>query len=186
MPYIQPMFIEQMAPKLPVGGLDTFYNNAFDPTDIYVHSYTLVNQRESLLNQINIDGTAISVIDGFKTTSSPQSASVIKYLLVFAGILLANWKIFRSSRIQIFHKYNTWSAITLVRSLMWMVIVSLIIKGTLLINCFLEKIDQILIHLVFWFHQVVDADLIKEFVNVQLENGPEWPEGAIHWVCAQG
>ena len=54
-----------------------------------------------------------------------------------------------------------------------MVIVSLIIKGTLLINCFLEKIDQILIHLVFRFHQVVDADLIKEFVNVQLENGPE-------------
>jgi hypothetical protein len=64
----------------------TFYNNAFDPTDIYVHSYTLVNQREALLNQINIDGTAVSVIDGFKTTSSPQSASLIKYLFLFAGI----------------------------------------------------------------------------------------------------
>lgn len=72
----------------------TFYNNAFNPTDIYVHSSQLVNQKESMLTSMNIDGTAVSVIDGFKITSSPQSASILKYLLgiggigLFAGLIL--------------------------------------------------------------------------------------------------
>ena len=72
----------------------TFYNNAFNPTDIYVHSSQLVNQKEAMLTSMNIDGTAVSVIDGFKITSTPQSASVLKYLLgiggigLFAGLIL--------------------------------------------------------------------------------------------------
>lgn len=64
----------------------TFYNNAFNPTDIYVHSNNLVNQRESLRNLLNIDGTAISVVDGFKVPSSPQTPSLLIYLLLFGGM----------------------------------------------------------------------------------------------------
>ena len=64
----------------------TYYNNAFDPADIYVHSSSLVNQKQSLLSSLNMDGTAVSVVDGFKVTSSPQSASLLKYLLAIGGI----------------------------------------------------------------------------------------------------
>jgi uncharacterized protein involved in exopolysaccharide biosynthesis len=64
----------------------TFYNNAFDPTDIYVHSSNLVNQKESLKNSLNIDGAAISVVDGLKVPSSPQTPSLLIYLLLFGGM----------------------------------------------------------------------------------------------------
>ena len=65
----------------------TFYNNAFDPADIYVHSGNLVNQKESILKMLNIDGTAISVVDGFKVPSHPQTPSLlIIYLLLFGGM----------------------------------------------------------------------------------------------------
>jgi len=64
----------------------TFYNNAFNPTDIYVHSGNLVNQKESLLRSLNIDGTAISVVDGFKVPSFPQTPSLLIYLLLFGGM----------------------------------------------------------------------------------------------------
>lgn len=64
----------------------TFYNNAFNPTDIYVHSNNLVNQKESLKNLLNIDGTAISVVDGFKIPSFPQTPSLFIYLLLFGGM----------------------------------------------------------------------------------------------------
>jgi len=64
----------------------TFYNNAFNPTDIYVHSGNLVNQKESILKSLNIDGTAISVVDGFKVPSSPQTPSLLIYLLLFGGM----------------------------------------------------------------------------------------------------
>ena len=67
----------------------TIYNNAFDPAEIYVHSNELVDQKETMLSALNVEGTAISVIDGFKITSSPQSASLLKYLLAFGGIGLA-------------------------------------------------------------------------------------------------
>lgn len=72
----------------------TFYNNAFNPADIYIHSSELINQKETMLTSMNIDGTAVSVIDGFKITSSPQSASLLKYLFgiggigLFAGLIL--------------------------------------------------------------------------------------------------
>jgi hypothetical protein len=67
----------------------TFYNNAINPAEIYQHSNNLVNQKQTMLSSINVEGTAISVIDGFKVTSSPQSASLLKYLLAFGGIGLA-------------------------------------------------------------------------------------------------
>ena len=71
------------------GNSSTFYNNAINPAEIYLHSNNLVNQKETMLSSINVEGTAISVIDGFKITSSPQSASLLKYLLAFGGIGLA-------------------------------------------------------------------------------------------------
>lgn len=71
------------------GNSATFYNNAFDPAEIYVHSNALVNQKQTMLSALNVEGTAISLIDGFKITSSPQSASLLKYLLAFGGIGLA-------------------------------------------------------------------------------------------------
>jgi hypothetical protein len=64
----------------------TFYNNAFDPVDIYIHSNNLVNQKESILKMLNIDGTAISVVDGFKVPSYPQAPSLLIYLLLFGGM----------------------------------------------------------------------------------------------------
>lgn len=64
----------------------TFYNNAINPAEIYQHSNNLVNQKQTMLSSINVEGTAISVIDGFKVTSSPQSASLLKYLLIIGGI----------------------------------------------------------------------------------------------------
>jgi uncharacterized protein involved in exopolysaccharide biosynthesis len=64
----------------------TFYNNAFNPTDIYIHSNNLVNQKATILNSLNVDGTAISIVDGFKVPSSPQTPSLVIYLLLFGGM----------------------------------------------------------------------------------------------------
>lgn len=75
--------------SLASGNSSTIYNNAFDPAEIYVHSNDLVDQKQTMLSSINVEGTAISVIDGFKITSSPQSASLLRYLLAFGGIGLA-------------------------------------------------------------------------------------------------
>jgi hypothetical protein len=69
----------------------TFYNNAFNPADIYQQSYNLFNQREITLRWLNIDKEAVSVLDGFKPTSTPHSISLLKALLILggAGILIA-------------------------------------------------------------------------------------------------
>jgi hypothetical protein len=64
----------------------TFYNNAFDPADIYVHSSNLVNQKETFKNLLNIDGAAVSLVDGLKVPSSPQTTSLVIYLLIFGGM----------------------------------------------------------------------------------------------------
>ena len=64
----------------------TFYNNAFNPADIYVHSNDLEIQKESLVKMLNIDATAISVVDGFKVPASPQTPSLLIYLLLFGGM----------------------------------------------------------------------------------------------------
>ena len=64
----------------------TFYNNAFNPAEIYIHSNNLVNQKESILKMLKIDGAAISVVDDFKVPSSPQTPSLLIYLLLFGGM----------------------------------------------------------------------------------------------------
>lgn len=64
----------------------TFYNNAFNPAEVYVQSNSLANQKETLARSLNIDSAAVSVIDGFKVGSAPQSIGLLKSLLVFGGI----------------------------------------------------------------------------------------------------
>ena len=64
----------------------TFYNNAFNPAEIYVQSNMLANQRETLTRWIMIDGSAVSIIDGFKVATSPQSISLFKSLFILGGI----------------------------------------------------------------------------------------------------
>lgn len=63
----------------------TYYNNSFDPADIYRQSSNLANQKEVILDWLNIEDEAISVIDGFKTPANPQSGKLRETLL--AGLL---------------------------------------------------------------------------------------------------
>jgi hypothetical protein len=69
----------------------TFYNNAFNPADVYLQSNNLFNQREITMRLLFIDKDAVVLIDGFKTTSSPHSISLLKALLILgsAGFLIA-------------------------------------------------------------------------------------------------
>ena len=68
----------------------TFYNNAFNPADLFVQSSALAREKEILMRWLTIDSAAVSVIDGFKPSSSPQSISLLKSLLIFGtiGLLL--------------------------------------------------------------------------------------------------
>jgi hypothetical protein len=69
----------------------TFYNNAFNPADIYQQSNILFAQREETLRWLYINGNAISVIDGLKSPDSPYSLSLLKAFLILgaAGFLIA-------------------------------------------------------------------------------------------------
>jgi hypothetical protein len=64
----------------------TFYNNAFNPADLYVQSNNLANQKDGILRWLALDTESIYIIDGFKTTVSPQSISLERSLLIFGGI----------------------------------------------------------------------------------------------------
>jgi hypothetical protein len=72
------------------GVTSTFYNNAFNPAEIYVHSLSLLKEKEFILRWLNIDENAITILDGFKSIGSPASISFSKSLLVFgaAGLVL--------------------------------------------------------------------------------------------------
>ena len=69
----------------------TFYNNAFNPAEIYVQSSNLFNQRESTLRWLYIDKDAVTLIDGFKSPNLPHSISLLKAMLILgaAGFLIA-------------------------------------------------------------------------------------------------
>lgn len=68
----------------------SFYNNALNPADIYVHSYNLAKERENTLRWLNNESQAVLVIDGFKSPVTPQSTSWGIPLLIglSAGVLL--------------------------------------------------------------------------------------------------
>jgi hypothetical protein len=69
----------------------TFYNNAFNPADIYQQSYNLFNQREVTLRWLYIDKDAVTVIDGFKSPATPHSIVLIKAMVILgaAGFIIA-------------------------------------------------------------------------------------------------
>jgi len=60
----------------------TFYNNAFDPANSYIQSADLANQKDIILHWLALETSAIYIIDGFKTTVSPQSISLAGALLI--------------------------------------------------------------------------------------------------------
>lgn len=64
----------------------TFYNNAFNPAELYVQSSNLTKEKETLMRWLAIDSAAVSVIDGFKVSASPQSIGLFKSLLIFGAI----------------------------------------------------------------------------------------------------
>jgi hypothetical protein len=64
----------------------TFYNNAFNPADLFVQSSALAREREILMRWLTIDSAAVSVIDGFKASAAPQSISLLKSLLIFGSV----------------------------------------------------------------------------------------------------
>lgn len=68
----------------------TFYNNALNPSELYVHSANLAGQKEYIYNWMNLEGNGILVIDGFKVHEHPQSAPTWFLLSggLLAGILL--------------------------------------------------------------------------------------------------
>jgi len=64
----------------------TFYNNAFDPANSYVQSADLADQKDIILHWLALETSAIYIIDGFKTTVSPQSISLTGALLILGSI----------------------------------------------------------------------------------------------------
>jgi uncharacterized protein involved in exopolysaccharide biosynthesis len=71
-------------------GAATVYNNAFNPADIYEVSMKLAKEQTEILNWLNSEQEAISLIDGFKTPTENQSMTLKTCLLLGAlfGILL--------------------------------------------------------------------------------------------------
>lgn len=64
----------------------TFYNNAFNPAELYAQSAELSEEKEKVMKWLAIDSAAVSIIDGFKVSSSPQSISLFKSLLIFGSL----------------------------------------------------------------------------------------------------
>ena len=64
----------------------SFYNNALNPADVYVHSSDLADQREKILKWLNNESEAVLLIDGFKTKVNPQSLSWTVPLLIGLGV----------------------------------------------------------------------------------------------------
>jgi len=60
----------------------TIYNNAFDPAKIYEQSLKLMEEKEKILEWQSTDAQPILVIDEFKSTLAPQSASMSKSLVL--------------------------------------------------------------------------------------------------------
>jgi hypothetical protein len=64
----------------------TIYNNALNPSEIYIHSLNLINQKEIILKWLNNSSEAFSVIDGFKSSRVKKSISFRNALLIFGAI----------------------------------------------------------------------------------------------------
>ena len=67
----------------------TIYSNVFDPSEIYVHSDDLINEKGTILYWLSKNTRSFIVIDEFKTPAVPQSFSLSKSLVLWglSGIL---------------------------------------------------------------------------------------------------
>jgi len=64
----------------------TVYINSFNPSDLYIRSNELMNQKTELIRWISVDAKAISLIDGFKAIGRPSSKS-LTVLLILASLI---------------------------------------------------------------------------------------------------
>ena len=64
----------------------TFYNNAFNPAELFERSTELAKERDILKRWLAMDTAAVTIIDGFKATSSPQSISLFKSMLILGSV----------------------------------------------------------------------------------------------------
>jgi hypothetical protein len=64
----------------------TFYNNAFNPADLYDQSAMLASEKDIILRWLALNTSAIYIIDGFKTPVSPHSISLRKVLFLMGSI----------------------------------------------------------------------------------------------------
>ena len=64
----------------------TFYNNAFNPAELFEQSTELAKERDILKRWLAMDTAAVTIIDGFKATSSPQSISLFKAMLILGSV----------------------------------------------------------------------------------------------------
>ena len=71
----------------------TFYNNAFNPAELYEQSAELAKERDILKRWLAMDTAAVTIIDGFKATSSPQSIGLFNSMLILGsvGFLIGYW-----------------------------------------------------------------------------------------------
>jgi hypothetical protein len=67
----------------------TFYNNAFDPADIYKQSSALMKDKEAVLTWLSTSSEPIFVIDEFKTPLKAESSSLGRALFLGASIGIA-------------------------------------------------------------------------------------------------
>jgi hypothetical protein len=63
----------------------TFYNNAFNPADLYVQSALLANQKDIILRWLALNTSAIYIVDGFKIANATHSRT-LKKALVLSGV----------------------------------------------------------------------------------------------------
>lgn len=64
----------------------TFYNNVFNPADIYRQSSALMNDKEEALSWLSTSSEPLIVIDEFKSMANPKSASLFRTLFIGAAI----------------------------------------------------------------------------------------------------
>ncbi|HET9279272.1 MAG TPA: hypothetical protein VFN95_13845 [Flavitalea sp.] len=64
----------------------TFYNNAFNPAELYEQSTLLAKERDILKRWLAMDTAAVTILDGFKATSSPQSIGLFNSMLILGSV----------------------------------------------------------------------------------------------------
>jgi hypothetical protein len=61
----------------------TLYNNAFNPAEVYVHSFNLLNQKQDALKWLNNNYDPVILIDGFKPSLDPHGMSLLRLMFYY-------------------------------------------------------------------------------------------------------